>query len=190
MTTVKHLQKQAVEAIRAYNADLRPDGLREAAEALVEMRQHFATNDGEVDWRGRSWPYREAVSEVYASVGVPSEDLPSLQSAVRYHVGNVVRERLSASEVKDLGLMAAGPRERTREFRESRASLVKTIMPQGELDDDDIIRLAVMIEGLLVRIESEAPNLDSAHLIALRYALEAADSRLARARSRVAVLAG
>lgn len=179
-----------MDAIKAYEAGLRPEGLRDAAEVMVKMRQHFTTKDGEPDWKGRSWAYREAVREIYKAVGVEPEDLNSLQSAIRYHVGNVVREQLDESSLEALGLLRASPLQRTRNFRESREALLRSFMPTSDLDGDDVVRIVVMVGALLDRVEREIPQLDPPHLAALEQAARVADSRLAGVRREAARPAG
>src|SRR3712207_8497764 len=48
--------------------------------------------------------YRMWVRETYSLANVPAERLNAVQSAVRYHAGNILRELLSEEEQADLGL--------------------------------------------------------------------------------------
>lgn len=112
---VEALKADAVRALRRL-----PDAAetehpllyREAAEAMVKLRGLFTTGDGRPDWRGQSWEYRQAVSDIYNSAHLPPEPNAPAKSALRYHLGNLLRERLSASELEEAGLNTMTPKDR------------------------------------------------------------------------------
>lgn len=102
MTTLKH---RAASELRE-----RAPLLRRAAGHLVELRGLYTTRDGDPDWRGQSWAYRQAVGEVYAEAGLEPDD--PLKVALRYHIGNALREDLTEEQLEHAGLTLKPPRER------------------------------------------------------------------------------
>lgn len=82
------------------------------ADALIDLRATFRTNDGDVDWRGRSWEYRRHVGDLYEQAGVSEDDRHHIQTAVRYHVGNRLRERLSDEDLLRADMLPSSPKER------------------------------------------------------------------------------
>jgi hypothetical protein len=101
--------------------------LRAFAEIVFDIRQEFSAEDGGPDFLGRSWDYRQVISEVYSRANIPSEDMPSIQAAIRYHVGNVMRERLTPKELEALGLKSSAPVERSREVRSNRTKALNAL---------------------------------------------------------------
>lgn len=101
--------------------------LRQIAEVLVEARGTFTRDDGSPDWKGRTYPYRAWVREVFSDAGVPREDQATVQSAIRYHVGAVLRDHLSPEDLEDYGLIEKTPRERSADRRQSRSALIQAL---------------------------------------------------------------
>lgn len=95
----------------------RTRSLRELARVVVELRVRSVTVDGRADWTGRSVEYRQAVGRIYDEI--PDADQVTIQNALRYHVGAVLREVAPAAELTALGLQATTPGERSRLARES-----------------------------------------------------------------------
>ena len=92
--------------------------LKRIAGVVVELRKRFRTDDGEIDWRGRTWEYRQAVIEMYRAAGIPSGSQSHLQGSLRYHVGNALRDAASPAELEAAGLKLESPRERQQVTRE------------------------------------------------------------------------
>ena len=118
MGPLNELQNEAVTALREYQRTRGTECLRTVAGAFVSAREHFYTRDGAPDWLGATHAYRQWTREAYDRAGTPEAELSRLQASVRYHVGNLMRERLDPDEVADLGLREASPRERAVEKRE------------------------------------------------------------------------
>lgn len=94
------------------------------------------------------------VRETMNMANVQADELTTLQAAIRYHVGNIVRERMDSDTLENLGLRAESPRERSVEKRE-RNTEVLTIFGNGghEITDaNEIIVAARMMEAALARI--------------------------------------
>lgn len=151
------LQKTAVDNLAASfkgtDAE-RTDCLRNVARSFVAAREFFYTKDGDPDWAGRTYAYRTWVREVMAQAHVPADVLTSTQAAIRYHVGNALRERLSDEELEDLGLRKASPRERSVEKRE-RTSEALALVSGGQAIDtaDEIAAASRALVGVLRRIQ-------------------------------------
>ncbi|MET7939650.1 hypothetical protein [Streptomyces sp. NPDC005302] len=70
------------------------------------------------DWLGRSYDYRQVAGEVYRQANVRDGDqLVRLKTAVRYHVGNLLRRQLTPRELKSLELLDSSPIERQQDRR-------------------------------------------------------------------------
>lgn len=91
---------------------------------IVALRGHFLTDEGEPDWIGRTSAYRHAVRDLYSRADYTPDDAKSVQSSIRYHVGNIVRQLLNPEELEDLGLDEVSPLERARETRRDQAVLL------------------------------------------------------------------
>ena len=92
------LQNSAVVALRAYlqaeDSEDKTKALKQTSSLFVQARAHFFTKEGEPDWMGRTYAYRQWVREVLDTAGVDRADVTSLQSSLRYHSGAALRELL------------------------------------------------------------------------------------------------
>jgi hypothetical protein len=84
---------------------------RQFAEVIVGIRKEFD------DWTGRSQAYRDAVAAMYAEADVPADSQANHQAAIRYHVGNLLREKLPKRKLQELGLDTASPAARKAETK-------------------------------------------------------------------------
>ncbi|GAA0641342.1 hypothetical protein GCM10009548_01920 [Streptomyces malaysiensis subsp. malaysiensis] len=74
------------------------------------------------DMRGASGAYRKDVGEIYAGLG--EGDREKLQTAVRWHVGNILRRYLTPRELEKLDLKPTSPLERQQDSRAANAAIV------------------------------------------------------------------
>lgn len=124
------LRTDAVRALKRYRSTPesgRTAVLRKLAETLVEARAHYTRPDESTDWKGRSHPYRAFVRDVYDRAGIDRDESPSIQAATRYHIGEVLRSRLSDAELAEYGLQPHTPRERAADRRANRTALLQTL---------------------------------------------------------------
>lgn len=185
MTSLNETQIVAVNALRNYKKG--EDGgdktthLRTVAAAFVDAREHFFTPQGEPDWLGRTHAYRVWVRETMGLASIQADELTTIQAAIRYHVGNIVRERMDSDTLQGLGLRSSSPKQRSVEKR-GRHNEVLNIFGSGgsEITDADEIRIAVgMMEAALMRVSVEAIlDMDAKTRKAVREALEGAQERL------------
>lgn len=126
---------------------------RDVAEASVELREHFLTGEGEPDWGGRTWAYRDFVRTLYRDAGMDSKETATTQAGVRYHVGNVLRDRLPAETIEDLGLQPATPIQRARKNRAERSTVLRALKEGGDVTDT--VRAVSAALALLERITDE-----------------------------------
>lgn len=147
------LKRDFARAISNYASDPAngTDHLRAAARAAVDAREHIFTKDGTPDWAGRTFPYREWVREAYVAVNADLSGVPGVQNAVRYHVGNRLRERLTATELEALGLRQLTPRERSAETRAQRSAKLNAIGAGGPMTSFEEVDAA--FEAVLVTLE-------------------------------------
>ncbi|WLZ10617.1 hypothetical protein [Arthrobacter phage SWEP2] len=172
---------RAINALRRYYAapeSERTECLRETARSFVAARQHFFTREGEPDWLGRTYAYRSWVREVMGAANIPADDLPTIQSAIRYHTGNALREQLSEDEMDALGLKHSSPRERSVEKRERNSETLALFGGGSAITDaDDVVRAAALVETFTRRIR--LGDLDAADRRRVAAALEGMCARVA-----------
>lgn len=87
---------------------------RKLAEVLVDLRKRFKGRDDKADIAGRTQEYRNTVAKMYSDAGIPEDSQSNIQAAIRYHIGNVLREKFTEDQLTEAGLNPAGPRERAR----------------------------------------------------------------------------
>jgi hypothetical protein len=128
--------------------------LHQLAEVVVEVRSQFWDEElNQPDWRGKTWDYRQFIGEMYAAAGIPPDSVTTIQGSLRYHVGNVLRERLQA-EGKEKELLAAGmkkstPKERHYEARKEAFEALRAMDAEKWTGSakDRIIRWRQMVES-------------------------------------------
>lgn len=103
-----------LHALKRVEGDRRTMLYRDLGEQMVELREHFITPGGQPDWTGRTGAYRLAVRNLYADAGYSPAERRAVQTSIRYHTGNLVRGRVSAEELENLGLDTRTPQERSR----------------------------------------------------------------------------
>lgn len=167
--------KRAISKLRRVRTgprDERTDTLREVAEAFVDARTFFYTKDAEVDWKGSTHAYRRWVREAFEKAGIPRDEASSLQAAIRYHAGNILRDRLDPQTLAELGLIAESPRERAAERRETTSGTSVLFTGSGPIEDfPSLQEVAATIESALVR-SAISSSLSSPEREALREAFQ------------------
>lgn len=120
---VGRLLDRITETLRAYldQGGTRTDLLRDAGHDVADLRSMFTRNDAP-DWSGRSRDYQHAMSEVYDRLGVKGKARENLQFSVRFHTGNVIRERAEADDLEAAGLDTVSPRDRILRNRAAQAA--------------------------------------------------------------------
>ncbi|AYN58506.1 hypothetical protein HOU70_gp25 [Arthrobacter phage Liebe] len=155
--SLSSLRDTATTALGRYYTGAESDRtarLRETAQAFVAAREFFFTREGLPDWLGRTYAYRRWVREVMDLARVPADDLPTIQSAVRYHTGNVLREHLDPDTLDALGLKHSSPRERSVEKRERNSGTLSLFGGGAAITDpDDVVRAAALVETFLRRLD-------------------------------------
>lgn len=161
VNSLDDLQAAAVDALRASRHATegeRTRHLRSVADAFVSAREHFRTETGEPDWLGRTFAYRSWVRETSALAGIPRAELGNALAAVRYHSGNLLRERLTDDEVERLGLKPLGPRERSSERRERIGATLAALSGAGKVivTPDETETVLTSIRAVLNRVQPGA----------------------------------
>lgn len=112
-----------LRSVESSDPDLRAGIYRRVANLLIDLRETYTTPDGAPDWRGTSYDYRKTVAEIYSGARLPaSEPRHPTKSALRYHIGVALRERLSPDDLESAGLHAQSQRDSQRiRYRESGA---------------------------------------------------------------------
>lgn len=147
------LQAEATRWLGAYmdSGRERTDHLRKAGQAIARLRGFFFLRDGATDWGGRSTAYRALIREVYSGAGVSAEEADSVQSALRYHVGNYLREAVPTDDLAISGLGQQSPkarRARDREVVAALAAAVSAVSVQGFAGDPArLVRMADVLLG-------------------------------------------
>ena len=152
----KKTAADATRLLREYveSGRSRTDLLKRVAELIVELRAKHTLDDGRIDWSGRSPAYRAAISEIYKEAGVPADKLDTVQAALRYHVGNMIRDRADDYALQAVGLTNVAPRERLNRNRE----IVAALAASGSVADvtGDPLRLIAGAEALLDHVDESA----------------------------------
>jgi hypothetical protein len=155
-TSLSELQEQAVATLRRYYTVTereRTEALRETAGLFISAREHFFTREGTSDWLGRTYAYRRWVRECMSMANVPADDVTTVQAAIRYHSGNILRDRLDQDTLDSLGLRSASPRERSVEKRERNSGTLSLFGAGAPIDDVAVIESAAgLVETFLRRI--------------------------------------
>jgi len=177
---IESLTEQAARLLGDYvqSGRTRADFLKACAAVIVDLRSHFKLEDGRTDWGGRSPAYRRAVHEIYLAAHVPTDRFDTVQAALRYHVGNLLRDRVPEDELAAVGLSGVSPKARLARNREVVSALSKS-GSVGELTGDPV-RLLIYAEALLDHVgEDVLSGLPSAQKAAARLALEGLETRIA-----------
>ncbi|MFF4478691.1 hypothetical protein ACFY1A_16975 [Streptomyces sp. NPDC001520] len=74
------------------------------------------------DMRGASGAYRKDVGQIYRQISTDNQE--RLQTAVRWHVGNILRRTLTPRELEQLDLKPTSPLERQQDTRAINAAIV------------------------------------------------------------------
>jgi len=150
------LQAQAVAALRSYQEDeeTRTSTLKQLAAVFIAARNYFFTRDGDPDLLGQTAAYRRWVREVYSLANVPGAIVSSVQAAVRYHAGNLMREIHDDETIAALGLQVHSPRETSGNRHTQYREIVSLFGSGGAAitDADAIVGVARTIEVTLARI--------------------------------------
>lgn len=128
--TTEEARKATLSLLKKYRRAAPEDRtalLRQIAEILVDVRQHFGRADGTPDWKGRTHAYRQYVAGIYSDAGITGEEAATAQAAVRYHVGIVLRNRLDEGTLREYGLISRSPRERSQDRRAEKAAIVHAV---------------------------------------------------------------
>lgn len=90
--------------------------LKNLATVIVALRIRHG------DMRGSSGAYRKDVGQIYRQIS--EENQERLQTAVRWHVGNILRRHLTPRELERLDLKPTSPLERQQDSRAINAAIV------------------------------------------------------------------
>lgn len=115
------LVNHCIHLLRAYAQDRSTHQLKALAPLIVELRSRHSLKNGLPDWSGRSPEYRADMHWIYAEARIPADQLDTVQAALRYHVGNLLRERASLLDLEAVGLKATSPKERLAKVRTDNA---------------------------------------------------------------------
>lgn len=123
------------QLVRAYAQveETQTEILRRLALVVVKLRSYYRTGDGAVDWAGRSWDYRQTVERMYSEAGVPPDSAANVQAALRYHVGNALRELVEPEELASAGLLPTSPRQRLQAAREEAQAVLEMVSREQDL---------------------------------------------------------
>lgn len=157
------LQQEAADSLRAYREagdDEKTAHLRETARLFVDAREHFFNKEGEPDWRGRTYAYRQWVSGTMSLANIRPEDHATVQGAIRYHAGSALRAKLGPEKTAALGLRADAPVTRAADSRRKSARVLNLFGSAGAAitDPEEIGEVLDTVAATLARI-----SLDSVH---------------------------
>jgi hypothetical protein len=164
-TSLDDLIAQGSALVRHYAEieETKTQVLKDLAVVVWRLRSRFRTNEGGRDWAGQSYEYRMAAARMYEEAGVPTDSVANVQAALRYHVGNVLREKVPAEELREAGLLVTSPRERITSSREEAAAALEAFgatTEAGRARKVNPVRLATAAAACLARVEASVGYLD------------------------------
>ena len=129
--------------------------IRNAANLLIDLRLEYFDKHGNVDLMGNSYSYRKAVAEIMSRANVAGDERARVMNAIRYHIGNSIRDRFSAEELKEMGFHELSPLERQKIDREQKARVLRTATVPEEMitDPNEVIAALRSAANLLDNIE-------------------------------------
>ncbi|MER5501364.1 hypothetical protein ABT096_29745 [Streptomyces sp. NPDC002561] len=86
------------------------------------------------DLRGASHEYRQIVADMYRAAGIDPDNSTNLQSAVRWHIGNLLRRAATPRELERADLKPTSPLERLQDARKVDAAIVKAAKVSAAAD--------------------------------------------------------
>lgn len=113
--TLETLQSEGADLISWWHSveESKTEILKRLAAVVVEVRSKFWDEEtGQPDWRGKTWEYRQFMTAMYEKAGVPPASVSGVQSSLRYHVGNQLREVVGEKELSQAGLLSESPKDR------------------------------------------------------------------------------
>jgi hypothetical protein len=114
----------------------RTETLRELARVVVSLRMKYKYKDL-TDWGGNNGEYRKKITEMYQRAGLDKDSESSMQKALRYHVGVIVRKTAPVKELETLGII---PKTQSQRQLEKGATTTdtsdKTMKGQGAVKDE------------------------------------------------------
>ena len=138
------------------------DIARPLAEIMVAARQQFRTNDGEIDWDGRSAEYRDWLHDVFLQAGIQDATVRNrIQSAARYHVteyrARAMGRHGEASTGDDTASSSAERKRRLREKDQRRAELLSgKRAPENSIEARaSLITATDLVEQLVVYLSTQ-----------------------------------
>lgn len=143
MTDLPSLQSEAVRLLALYQgtrAEERTPVIRSLAKVIVSARSGFLTEAGDPDYRGLTYAYRHWVHDLYNLAHIDRDTRQTVQAAVRYHAGAVIRESLDDETLRDLGLLKETPKERSA-ARNSIRSVLLNALNHGDFSHGDLLAL-------------------------------------------------
>ncbi|MEV1157746.1 hypothetical protein AB0J27_20340 [Micromonospora chokoriensis] len=150
---------EVVRRLRALRAatgrERRTTLAREVAALSVDLREFYLV-DGRPDYAGRSHAYLSTMRDLWSKAGyTDAEERDRAQAQVRYHVGNIVRDRIPADDLEAAGLQAPSPRGQSVNRHRARSALAvaATSAPIGDTDAD-LVRAVGAALAILERLEA------------------------------------
>lgn len=157
--TFTKLTSDAVTMLRQYSGGsaTTSDIARPLAEIMVAARQQFRTNDGEIDWDGRSAEYRDWLHDVFLQAGIQDATARNrIQSAARYHVTEYRTKALLSKGVSspngtlnDTDFVSSAA-ERKRQLREQEQDRTELLAGRRQPRNAGEARLVLAAAGELV----------------------------------------
>lgn len=120
---------------------------KEIAAAIVALRkQHTSTQGNFPDWDGRTGDYKAAKKKMMRDSGLSQQDLDAIESAVRYHVQNLVVKVAPKKQLETLNMLTTSRRERQNQRQQG-----------GQNEEADIVETPAPI--VVAGVEVQPPEL-------------------------------
>lgn len=159
------------EVQNSLTAYLKAEDLKAAANVIVEARtEYFMDANGNPDYAGRTYAYRQWYGEAVDSLSLPADTRRKLLGKMRFHVGIALREAVPREALEDAGLQADSPNERNHRQYQARSKPYNVFSARKRLEDDQAKEAARLLAEFARHINPA--DLTSSTRIELREAIE------------------
>ncbi|BDZ52852.1 hypothetical protein GCM10025867_50930 (plasmid) [Frondihabitans sucicola] len=158
----------AIRSLQVVSENQRTATYREIAGLLIDARATFPRADGSPDWLGRTYAYKQFVGSIYRASIEGMAAMVTIPANIRYHVGNVIRERLDAETIEQYGLDENNPRQRALEGRRQHRTEFDRLLAMAQRGEGDasvsdiVMRFADELDALTPELVRDLSNSDRA----------------------------
>jgi hypothetical protein len=159
--SIDDLRERAVSYLHtAANAELdheRTDALRALANVLIDLRESIVPErTGKPDWLGKSYQYKQFVTQIYSEANVFNSEKSRITASVRHHINEQMHRRYTDKQLVKMGLRPETLSTRRAKRRDTIMSEANFVRSQDALADPESLKRAEqIIRRLMDRMTAE-----------------------------------